>query len=120
MAATREDAMLMVELSKLAAMSGLDDASRTVWADDFDPHSADVNDPAVQKLLYFYETVGTLVKNGLLDRDLTYDWLWAAGVWQKVGPAAERAREKAGVPQLFENFEALAAGQRIGPMSTST
>ena len=34
--------------------------------------------------------------------------------WAKVGPAAERAREKAGVPQLFENFEALAAGQQLG------
>jgi hypothetical protein len=114
MAATREDAMLVVELSKLAAMSGLDEASRVIWADDFDPDTADVNDSAVQRLLYFYETVGTLVKNGLLDRDLTYDWLWAAGVWAKVGPAAERARAKAGVPELFENFEALAAGQQLG------
>jgi hypothetical protein len=106
--------MLVVELSKLAAMSGLDEASRAIWADDFDPDTADVNDSAVQRMLYFYETVGTLVKNGLLDRDLTYDWLWAAGVWAKVGPAAERARGKTGVPQLFENFEALAAGQQLG------
>jgi len=114
MAATRDDAMLVVELSKLAAMSGLDEASRAIWADDFDPDTADANDSAVQRILYFYETVGTLVKNGLLDRDLVYDWLWAAGMWAKVGPAAERAREKAGVPELFENFEALAAGQQLG------
>src|SRR2546430_2092760 len=114
MAGTHDDAMLIVELSKLGAMSGLDEASRTLWADDFDPDTAEVNDPAVQKTLYFYETIGTLVKNGLFDRDLAYDWLWAAGAWAKVGPAAERAREKAGVAELFENFEALAAGQRLG------
>src|SRR5207253_4256949 len=106
--------MLVVELSKLGAISGLDEASRTIWADEFDPDTAEVTDPAVQKTLFFFETVGTLVKNGLFDRDLAYDWLWAAGVWAKIGPAAERAREKAGVPELFENFEALAAGQRLG------
>jgi hypothetical protein len=38
--------------------------------------------------------------------------VWAAGVWDRVGPAVARARERAGVPQLFENFEALAGGQR--------
>jgi hypothetical protein len=51
------------------------------------------------------------LKNDLLDRALTYDWLWVAGAWDRVGPAALRAREKAGVPQLYENFEALAKGQ---------
>jgi hypothetical protein len=63
-------------------------------------------------MLMFHETIGTLVKNGLLDRDLVYDWLWIAGSWERVGPAAKRAREKVGVPQLYENYEALAAGQR--------
>src|SRR2546421_4458802 len=114
MAATHEDATLVVELSKLGSMMQLNEASRAVFADDFDPDAVEVGDPSVQSLLMFYETVGTLVKNGLLDRDLIYDWLWAAGVWAKVGPAAERARDKAGVPELFENFEALAAGQRLG------
>ena len=114
MAGTHDDAMLMIELSKLGAMMGLDEASRTIWADDFDPDTADARDAPVQKLLLFNETIGTLVKNGLFDRDLVYDWLWAAGVWERVGPAALRARESAGVPQLFENFEALAEGQRVG------
>ena len=114
MAATREDATLLVELAKLGTMMDYGPAARAVFADDFDPDTADVGDPAVQTLLVFFETVGTLVKNGLLDRDLTYDWLWASGVWAKVGPAAERAREKAGVPQLYENFEALAVRQGLG------
>jgi hypothetical protein len=120
MAATREDATLLVELAKLGTMMDYGEAARAVFADDFDPDSADVADPPVQTMLVFFETVGTLVKNGLLDRDLTYDWLWAAGAWAKVGPAAERAREKTGVPQLYENFEALADGQRLGTAAAAT
>jgi hypothetical protein len=112
MAGSRDDATLMIELAKWGAMIGLAEASRTIFADDFDPDGVEANDPSVQAMLFFNETVGTLVKNDLLDRDLVYDWLWVAGSWERVGPAANRAREKAGVPQLFENFEALAAGQR--------
>ena len=47
----------------------------------------------------------------LLDRDLVYDWLWVAGSWERVGPAALKAREQAGVPELFANFEELANRQ---------
>ena len=114
MAGTRDDAMLMVELAKWGAMIGLAEASRAIFADDFDPDGVEATDPNVQAHLFFNETVGTLVKNGLLDRDLVYDWVWAEGVWKKVGPAAERAREQAGTAALYENFEALAAGQRLG------
>ena len=41
MAGTREDAALIVELAKWGSMIGLPEASRTVFADDFDPESAD-------------------------------------------------------------------------------
>lgn len=110
MAGSTEQATLMVQLATWGSAIGAD--SGAIWADDFDPETANVTDPAVRPILNFNETVGTLVKHGLLDRELVYDWLWVAGVWERVGPAALRAREKAGVPQLFENFEALAAGQR--------
>jgi hypothetical protein len=86
MAGTREDASLIVELAKWGSMIGLPEASRTIFADDFDSESAEALDPHVQTVLVFHETVGTLVKNRLLDRDLVLDWLW-------------------------ENFEALAQDQ---------
>jgi hypothetical protein len=113
MAGSRDDATLIVELAKWGSMLKLDEASRVIWADDFDPDSAEATDEPIQATLMFHETIGTLVKNGLLDRELVYDWLWVEGAWGRVGPAAMRAREKAGVPQLFENFESLAAGQRL-------
>jgi hypothetical protein len=65
----------------------------------------------VHTLLIFHETIGTLVKNDLLDRVLVYDWLWVSGTWGRVAPAALRLREETGVPGLYENFEALAQGQ---------
>jgi hypothetical protein len=104
MAGTHDDAVLVVELAKLAAMSGV-------------PEAAEPGDVNVGKILGFNETVGTLVKNGLLDRDLVLDWLWVAGSWERVAPAARRARERSGVPYLYENFEALAAAQ-MAPVTT--
>jgi hypothetical protein len=111
MAGTREDAILVVELAKYAAMLGLVDATGKIFGDEFDPERADLGDPAVRVVLGFNQTVATLVRNDLLDRDLVLDWLWMAGTWDRVGPAAVRARERAGAPKLYGNFEMLAAQQ---------
>jgi hypothetical protein len=111
MAGTREDAVLVVELAKYAAMLGLADATGKIFGDEFDPERAEPGDPAVRIVLGFNETVATLVKNGLLDRNLVFDWLWMAGTWDRVGPAAERARKQTGALNLYENFEALASAQ---------
>ena len=111
MAGTHNDAVLVVELAKWGSMIGYGDASRAVFSDEFDPDTAEASDQSVQTILLFNETIGTLVKNDLLDRDLILDWLWVSGAWERVGPAATRLREKVGVPQMFENFEALATRQ---------
>ena len=113
MAGTHDDAVLMIELAKWGSMIGVDEASRELFSDDFDPDAADATDPSVNNMLTFGETIGTLVKNGLINRELVYDWLWVEGTWARVAPAAKRAREKAGVAQLYENYEALAAGQSL-------
>jgi hypothetical protein len=112
MAGKREDAMLIVELAKWGSMIGLPEASRTIFSDDFDTESAEALDPQVQTILVFHETVGTLVKNELLDRDLVLDWLWVSGAWDRVGRAALESRAAAGVDELWENFETLAQAQR--------
>jgi hypothetical protein len=107
-----EDARLIVELAKWGSMIGLPEASRTIFSDDFDADSAEALDPHVQTILVFHETVGTLVKNELLDRALVLDWLWVSGAWDRVGKAALDARAAAGVAELWENFEALAQSQQ--------
>ena len=57
------------------------------------------------------ETIGTFVKQGLLDGGLVYDLFWIKGGWQCCRAIALYDREKSGVPALYENFETLAQGQ---------
>jgi hypothetical protein len=109
--ADRQDAALIVQLAQWGASMGLEEAMHAVWADDFDPEAASAQDPLVSRVLSWGETIGTFTKNGLLDTDLVLDWMWVSGVWARVGPAALKQREKHGVPELYENFEALAAKQ---------
>jgi hypothetical protein len=45
MAGSREDASLIVELAKWGTMIGLAEASRAIYADDFDATAAKVSDP---------------------------------------------------------------------------
>ncbi len=107
--AKRKDAALLVQLAQWGSTMGIEEAQKAVWAETFDPETASVDDIFVSRLLTWGETIGTLTKNGLLDTGLVLDWLWVSGLWARVGPAAVKLREKLGVPELYENFEALAA-----------
>jgi len=109
--ANREDGALLVQVAQWGSTMGIEEAQRAIWADDFDPETASTDDVPVSRILNWGETIGTLTKNGLLDTDLVLDWLWVAGLWSRVGPAAVKLREKQRVPELYENFEALAAKQ---------
>lgn len=108
---TRDDAQLMIQIAQWGTALGIQDAMPRVFADDFDPETADgMSDEAVRTLLLFGESIGTLTKNNLLSVELVNDWLWVAGIWERIGPAALRQREKYGEPRLYENLEALAQG----------
>jgi hypothetical protein len=109
--ADRTDATLLLQLAQWGSAMNIQEGLQTVLADDFDPDTASTDDPGVSRLLQWHETIGTLTKNGLLDTELVLDWLWVSGMWQRLGPAAQKQREKHGVPELWENFEALAAKQ---------
>jgi hypothetical protein len=110
MAADKADAALLVQLAQWGTMMGLDAAVTAVFDDGFDSETASTEDNVhVRTVLQFGETLGTLTKHGVLDTELVTDWLWVAGLWERVGPAARRDREKFGFPQLYENMERLAA-----------
>jgi hypothetical protein len=106
-----DDAALVIQIAQWSTQMGLPQATRAVFAEGFDPQSASADDEAVSTVLSFGETVGTLTQRGLVDTDLILDWLWVAGLWRQVGPAALRERDRFGVPELYENFEALARKQ---------
>jgi hypothetical protein len=107
---TQEDGKMLIQLAQLGRSYGLNEAMPAIFADDFDPESANVMDTPVLAFLAYGELIGTLVKHDLISSDLVHDYLWVAGVWARVGPAAKRQREKLGEPRLYENFEALASG----------
>ncbi len=105
---TPEDAQLLIQIAQWGTALGVQDAMARIFADEFDADSADAMDDALRPMLMFGETIGTLTKHGLLSAELVEDWLWLSGIWERVGPAAVRAREKFGEPRLYENFETLA------------
>ncbi|HEY2043446.1 MAG TPA: hypothetical protein VGH11_12285 [Jatrophihabitans sp.] len=109
--ADREDAALVVQLAQWGATMGLQQAEKALLADDFDPDTASLDDDNVVTVCNYYETIGTLTKNGLLSTELVLDWLWVSGAWARVEPAVTKLRAKHGVAALMENFEALAAQQ---------
>jgi hypothetical protein len=108
MPATYDDANLMVQLLRWGADLHLEEAVSAVMSDGFDPTKATPDEPPVRSLLTFGETIGTFVKQGVLDLGLVLDLLWVDGIWAKVAPAALKARQRADEPRLYENFEALA------------
>jgi hypothetical protein len=107
--ATYDDANLIVQLVRWGTEMGLDEAVQVLFTEGFEPSSASTDEVSVRKVLGFGEVVGTLVKQGVLNRDLVLDLWWVSGLWARVQPAAERQRERLGQGRLYENFEALAA-----------
>jgi len=109
-APTREDATLIIQIAQWMAMSGFNEQMPKLWSEGFDPQTADPQSEPVRAALTTFETIGTLVKHGLLSEELVRDWLWVRGIWDRVGPAALQMRSNTGEPRLYENFEALATG----------
>jgi hypothetical protein len=115
---THEDAELVVQLARLNVELGCPDASQFVWSDAFIPDYDEFKRTFprgskefgyVNRLAGFLETVGTLVKNGLLNEELVLDWLAVHMIWNRLEPLLSGIREEADEPRLWENFQMLAA-----------
>jgi hypothetical protein len=112
---TQDDARLILQLSQLAQNESHHRGSTILWQtekpltyDEFKAQyprgSQGMSD--VMNVVSWYETIGTLVKNGLLDRGLVHDWLWVGGIWDRCSAILLGQRAET-VPQMWENFEAL-------------
>jgi hypothetical protein len=117
---THEDALIMIQLAQWAATLGMSEAASWMWSDEFIPDGDGfaakypAGSEGFRKLLTignYYETVGTLWKNGLFNETLLFDWLSLAMMWDRVKGPLLRGREESGVPALWENFEAMAKAQ---------
>lgn len=118
---TQADAQLVLQLAQLSQTPAMERGQALLWKhrptgglsweefQGFDVESEDYG--GVMAVLKWHETVGTLVKQGLLNRALVLDWLWVSGTWELCKAIALGQRAETGVPQMWENFEALAASQ---------
>lgn len=111
MVASHEDAALILQIVRWGTEIGIEKATRELFADSFDAASVSVDHPSVRTILVFGETIATLVKHGVLDKELVTDLWWVDGVWARVGPAARRERERLGESRFYANFEALATAR---------
>jgi hypothetical protein len=114
--ATQDDARTMLKLAQLWQTDSHSRGSSILWATDT-PMTYEQFNAAhprgsqgfsdVLAVISWYETIGTLVKNGLLNRALVHDWLWVGGIWERCAPIA-LAQRATSTPRMWENFEALA------------
>ena len=118
---THQDAIIMLRLYQWTAIAGLSKAINWMWSDDFItdyaefikkyPRGSEGYEKAT-RICGYYETIGTLYKNGLFNEELLFDWLAVYLVWDRIKDFAIGLREEAGEPRLFENFEAMAKAQK--------
>ena len=118
---TYQDAMLMIQMAQLGAVSGNQKASAFIWSDKFVADYKEFSNkypPGSEEYSYlnqicgWYEILGTLFKHDLFNPELLFDWLLVSGVWDRVKGFALGVREEAKAPALFENFEAMAKAQK--------
>jgi hypothetical protein len=116
----KNDAHLLVELYNAQATHNVQDAMGFVFSnenpDNFEAFRAKYprgSSSSQERLLYkalgFFETVGTLYRNGLINEDLLFDWLAVDFVWNRVKYFVDGMREETGSARMYENFEYMAA-----------
>jgi hypothetical protein len=116
---TKDDAHLVIELAQLGSQMVHPKARGWIWSDELVSDGDEFFEkypPGTEEFLYvsgvaaWHETVATLWKRGLVSEELLFDWLWVAGVWERLEGILLEMRGR-GTPQLWENFEAMAKAQ---------
>ena len=117
---TYQDATLMVQLAQWGSVSGVTEAVNWMWSDQFIPEHAEFVEKyppgsegfaSASKICGWFETIGTLYKQGLFNEELLFDWLAVHLVWDRIKGFALGWREHTGELRLYENFEAMAEAQ---------
>lgn len=109
---TRKDAELILKIAELGASMGIGDANAVLFgAEAPTPEKFPPNTPegsAILQSMRWFETIGTLYRNGTVNEDLLFDWLAITAFWERMKPFALEIREQSGNPAMWENFEYMA------------
>jgi hypothetical protein len=112
---TRKDAEIIIRLAELGATMDIAPGTALIWSPQFEasPEQLSGTDDygKVLQVMRWFETIGTLYRNGVVHEDLLFDWLSIAPIWDRLKPIAESQR-KDGAAALWENFEYTAEKQR--------
>ena len=115
--AGHDDAAALVQLVHLHAQLQVSDGLDVLWRADFpqDPYTIDAWYPpgtdgrrGLESVLVWFQTVGTLVKHGLLDPAIARDVARADLVWARIGPMAVAERGRTGDDEMWAGFQLLA------------
>lgn len=118
---TQQDAQVMLQLATWYTESQVGEAINWARSDAFVGEYAEfaARFPSgsegrllVNRILGYFETVGTLWKNRLINEDLLFDWLWVPASWDLVKGVALGMRAEVANAGLWENFEAMAERER--------
>lgn len=92
-----------------------------MWSDQFVPDYAEFVEKYppgsegfanASSICSWFETIGTLYKQGLFNEELLFDWLAVDLVWDRIKGFALGWREQTGAAGIYENFEAMAKAQK--------
>ncbi|MEO8457312.1 MAG: DUF4760 domain-containing protein [Chloroflexota bacterium] len=117
--ADHHDAELIVKLYEAQAAQQVPDAMAYLFSNDYPADFAAFREkhPAgssasqerlIYKALGYYETIGTLYRNGLINEDLLFDWLAVDLLWDRLKSFVVGVRGEIGSDRMYENFEYMA------------
>lgn len=118
---TAADAQLVVAMQHVDAVSGAMAGWEYLLAFETPPtllqlrkrHPRDSGEyRCISAFLGSCETLGTFVKQGLVNEQLVHDLYWIAGAWRQSEKVCKGMRKELGDPRLYENFELLASRAR--------
>jgi hypothetical protein len=120
MSATKEDVLVLLKLDEVyrpgteARKFSYSDELASVVEDGifFEAYALDSDERFwINELATYYEMLGTLWREKIVDESLALDWAGAIYTWKLIGPILVQARDVFGSNRLWTDFEALATAQ---------
>lgn len=113
------DAQVLIALYEAQAAHNIAETMGYVFSNDFptdfkvfrqtyERGSNSTQEQGVTRMIGYFETIGTLLRNNLINEDLVYDWLAVDMVWNRVKGYVLGHRRESGNARMYENFEYMA------------
>jgi hypothetical protein len=113
------DAQVMIALYGAQAAHNLGEVMGYIWSNDFpvdfkefrqrfERGSNSSEEQSIQRALGYFETIGTLHRNNLINEDLVFDWIAIDMAWGRLKGFVLGVRKEIGQSRMYENFEYMA------------